>query len=137
MWFASGSIVKKRPWSRYFPVNFPRLFKTSFQQNTSGWMLLNLFIGNRHAKKENLRNICVYIDENLSWKHHCDIVSSKISNSIDILYISKDLLSKQYLKQLYFSFIQSYVNYAIRLSPRLYCATLSSRNGRKMETVSR
>ena len=36
----------------------------------------------------------------------------KISKSIGILYKSRDVLSKQCLKQLYFSFIHSYVNYA-------------------------
>ena len=36
----------------------------------------------------------------------------KISKSIGILYKSRDVLSKQCLNQLYFSFIHSYVNYA-------------------------
>ena len=47
----------------------------------------------------------------LSWKQHIEILSSKISKSIGILYKSRDVLSKQCLKQLYFSFIRSYVNY--------------------------
>ena len=42
----------------------------------------------------------------MSWKQHIDIVSSKF------LYKSRDVLSKQCLKQLYFSFIHNYVNYA-------------------------
>ena len=54
----------------------------------------------------------VFIDENFSWKQHIEILSSKISKSIGILYKSRDVLSKQCLKQLYFSFIHSYVNYA-------------------------
>ena len=54
----------------------------------------------------------VFINENLSWKQHTEIMSSKISKSIGILYISRDVLSKHCLKQLYFSFIHSYVNYA-------------------------
>ena len=54
----------------------------------------------------------IHIDENLSWKQHIEIMSSKISKSIGILYKSRDVLSKQCLKQLYFSFIHSYVNYA-------------------------
>ena len=40
------------------------------------------------------------------------IASSKISKSIGILYKSRDILSKQSLKQLYFSFIHNYVSYA-------------------------
>ena len=54
----------------------------------------------------------VLIGENFSWKQHIDIVSSKISKSIVILYKSRDVLRKQYLKQLYFFFIRNYVNYA-------------------------
>ena len=54
----------------------------------------------------------VFTDENLSQKQHIDIVSSKISKSIDIFHKSRDVLSKQYLKQLYFSPIHNYVKYA-------------------------
>ena len=48
----------------------------------------------------------------MSWKLHIDIASSKISRSIGILYKSRDILSKQCLKTLYFSFIHNYANYA-------------------------
>ena len=48
----------------------------------------------------------------MSWKQHIDIVSSKISKSIGIHYKSKDVLSKQCLKQIYISFIHNYVNHA-------------------------
>ena len=48
----------------------------------------------------------------MSRKQHIDIVSSKISKSIGILYKSRDVLSKQYLKQLYVSFIHNYINHA-------------------------
>ena len=45
----------------------------------------------------------------MSWKQHIVLVSSKSSKSIGILYKSRDVLSKQCLKQLYFSFIHNYV----------------------------
>ena len=48
----------------------------------------------------------------MSRKQHIKILSSKIFKSIGILYKSRHVLSKQCLKQLYFSFIHSYVNYA-------------------------
>ena len=54
----------------------------------------------------------VFIDENLSWKQHIEIMSSNIFKRMGILYKSRDVLSKQCLKQLYFSFIHGYVNYA-------------------------
>ena len=74
-----------------------------------------------HVKREHVTKFSgVFIDENLSWKQHINIVSSKISKSIDILYKSKDVLSKQYLQQLYFSFIHNYVNYE-----NIVCASTS------------
>ena len=48
----------------------------------------------------------------MSWKQLIDTISSKISKSTGILYKSRDVLSKQSLKQLYFSFPHNYVNYA-------------------------
>ena len=64
-------------------------------------------------KRENVTKFLgLLIDEHLSWKQHIDMVSSKISKSIGILYKSRDVLSKQCLKQLYFPFIHNYVNYA-------------------------
>ena len=53
----------------------------------------------------------VYIDENLSWKYHIENVCNKVSKSIGILYKSRHVLNKQLLKQLYFAFIHSYLNY--------------------------
>ena len=73
----------------------------------------NLLIEDIHIKREHVTKFLgVFIDENLSWKQHIDILSSKISKSMGILYKSRDVLSKQCLNQLYFSFIHSYVNYA-------------------------
>ena len=75
--------------------------------------LPNLLIEDIHIKREHVTNFLgVFIDESLSWKQHIEILSSKISKSIGILYKSRDVLSKQCLNQLYFSFIHSYVNYA-------------------------
>ena len=54
----------------------------------------------------------VYIDENLSWKPQIENVSTKVAKSIGILYKSRHILNKSLLKQLYFSFIHSYLNYA-------------------------
>ena len=54
----------------------------------------------------------VLIDEHLSWKHHINIVSNKVSKSIGLLYKARPLLSSYNLKQLYFSFVHSYLNYA-------------------------
>ena len=54
----------------------------------------------------------VILEENLTWKSHNSEVQDKISKNIGILYIAKPLLDFYFLKSIYFSFINSYVNYA-------------------------
>ena len=36
----AATLLTKRLWHRFFPVNFERLLRTPFLQNTSGWLLL-------------------------------------------------------------------------------------------------
>ena len=96
--------VDKTKWSLFHPLS-----KRQFLSQT----LLNLLIEDIHIKREHVTKFLgVFIDENLSWKQHIEILSRKICKSIGILYKPRDVLSKQCLKQLHFSFIHSYVNYA-------------------------
>ena len=37
---APATLLKKRLWHRCFPVNFAKFRRTSFSQNTSGWLVL-------------------------------------------------------------------------------------------------
>ena len=76
--------------------------------------LHGLLIENIHIKREHVTKFLgVFINENLSLKRHINIVNSKIFKIIGILYSpSRDILSKQCLKQLYSSCIPNYVNYA-------------------------
>ena len=54
----------------------------------------------------------VLIDENLTWKKHINEIEKKVSKSIGMLYKAKFLLNKKCLKDIYFAFIHSYLNYA-------------------------
>ena len=103
-WFKSSKLslnVDKTKWSLFHPLS-----KRQFLPQT----LPNLLIEDIHIKREHVTKFLgAFIDENLSWKQHIEILSSKISKSIGILYKSRDVLNKQCLKQLYF---HSYVNYA-------------------------
>ena len=105
-WFESNKFlnVDKTKWSLFLPLS-----KRQFLPQT----LPNLLIEDIYIKREHvIKTLGVFIDENLSWKQHIEILSSEISKSIGILYKSRNVLSKQCLNQLYFSFIHSYVNYA-------------------------
>ena len=53
----------------------------------------------------------VLVDENLSWNPHIDYIESKISKNLGILYKTRHVLGQKSLAQLYFSFINSYLNY--------------------------
>ena len=78
-----------------------KLNKVSLNVDKTKWLLLHplskklslpqtlpkLLIENIHIERENVTKVLgVIIDENLSWKQHIDIVSTKISKSIGILY---------------------------------------------------
>ena len=54
----------------------------------------------------------VLLDENLTWKDHINCVENKVSKNIGLLYKARFLLDEKCPKQLYFSFIYSYLNYA-------------------------
>ena len=96
--------VDKTKWLLFYPLSKRQLLPQTFPNP----LIKNIQIKTKHVTQF----LDVFIDENLFWKQHIDIVSSKISKSIEIFYKSRDVLSKQCLKQLYCSFIHNYVNYA-------------------------
>ena len=53
----------------------------------------------------------VVIDEHLSWKKQINLISNKVSKNLGIMYKTKHLLNRNCLKNLYFAFIHSYLNY--------------------------
>ena len=72
-----------------------------------------LYIDNFEIVRESVTKFLgVFIDENLTWKYHIEHVCNKVSKSIGIIYKSRNILSKRLIKQLYFSFIHSYLNSA-------------------------
>ena len=106
-WFKSNKLslnVNKTKWSLFHPSSKKRLLPQTLPQ---------LFIDDVTVKRENVTKFLgVLIDENISWKYHIDTIGTKISKSIGILYKAREFLSKHNLKQLYYSFIHSYLNYA-------------------------
>ena len=54
----------------------------------------------------------VVLDGNFSWKPYIDALVLKISKNIGIIFISRDYVNKNLLKQPYFSFKHRYINYA-------------------------
>ena len=59
-------------------------------------------------KREN--SLGTILDKHLTWKKHIQLIESKVSRNNGVLYkISK--LNSKCLRNIYFSFIHSYINY--------------------------
>ena len=54
----------------------------------------------------------VLLDENISWKPYTDMTCSKIFKTVGIIYKARQIICKNQLKLLKFSFINSYLFYA-------------------------
>ena len=92
--------------------------------------LPTLKINNSIIKREStVRFLGVLLDENLTWRPHIDLIEKKISKYLGILYNARRTLNEECTKQLYFSFIHSYLNYG--------SITWSSTNKTKLKTLHR
>ena len=69
------------------------------------------------ARAESLKFLGVLLDENLSWKTHIKCIENKISQIICILFKFRPFLDKKKsLLSLYYSYIHTYINYAMASS---------------------
>ena len=86
------------------------LFHSTRKRKDIPNILPPLHIDNVPVKREFVTKFLgVYLDENISWKHHINIVSTKVCKSIGILYRTRYILSKFLQKQLCFSFRNCYL----------------------------
>ena len=75
--------------------------------------LPNLIIDQKTIQRvDSIKFLGVLLDENLTWKNHICDINKKNSKSIGILYKAKLLLNQKCLKDIYYAFIHSYLNYA-------------------------
>ena len=106
-WFKANKLFLNISKTKY------SLFHSTRKRKDIPNILPPLHIDNVPVKREFVTKFLgVYLDENISWKHHINIVSTKVCKSIGILYRTRCILSKFLRKQLYFSFINCYLNYA-------------------------
>ena len=65
-------------------------------------------------RKESINFLEVLLDQHLTWKEHIKLTENKIKNigNIAILYKTRPYLDKKALLCLYYSYIDSYLNYA-------------------------
>ena len=89
------------------------LFHSSHQRKKIPEILPTLQIASNNIERDTVTKFLgVLIDENLSWKPHINVINSKVSKNIGLLYKARLFLNIYNLKQLYFSFVHSYLNYA-------------------------
>ena len=107
-WFKANKLSLSISKTKYY------LFHSTRKRKDILNILPPLHIYNAPIKKEIVTNFLgEYLDENISWKHHINIVSTNVCMSIGILYRIRCILNKFLRKQLYFSFINCYLNYQI------------------------
>ena len=63
-------------------------------------------------RESSIKFLGVWVDENLTWRDHNHTVENKIAKNIGLLYQGKHYLSDNCLKQIYFAYINAYLNYA-------------------------
>ena len=106
-WFKANKLslnIKKTNYTLFHRKNKTKLVQSELPQLT----LDNIAI----ERKTVTKFLGILIDENLSWTPHISYINSKISKNIGILYKSREILNTNLRKQLYFSFIHSYITYA-------------------------
>ena len=70
--------------------------------------------GNKNIEKtSSIKFLGVTLDEHISWNDHIKIVESKLAKSIELLNRTSYFLNEHSLKTIYFSYVHSYLNYAI------------------------
>ena len=93
--------------------------KTKFMLFQSSWKKKHITTPELNINGINIERVStfnflgVHFDENLSWKPHCDYIANKISKVCGVLNRLKNVLPLTVLRTLYFSMVQSHLNYAI------------------------
>ena len=67
----------------------------------------------------------IFIDENISWKHHIDHVCNKISKSIGVISRSSFVLSMRTKLSLYYTLIYPYISYCNLIWSSTYATSLN------------
>ena len=106
--------------SDYLPLNLPKLTINDYEITHT---TTTKFLG-------------VLLDENMTWKEHIKTIESKISKNLGILYRTKHVLNRECLKNLYFSFVNTYVQYA-NIAWGSTCRTNLKKINSKMKQASR
>ena len=74
--------------------------------------LLTLKMNSFKIKRSiSIKSLGVIVDEHLNWKDQINVIENKLSKNWGLLQKAKQLLNAEAIKNLYFSFIHSYLTY--------------------------
>ena len=106
-WFKSNKLslnFKKTKYSFFHPAH---------KSDNLPLQLPKRFINNTPIERQpQIKFLGVLLDENITWKYHINTIKSKISKNLGLLYKARYIIKNHCLKQLYFSYIHSYLTYA-------------------------
>ena len=89
------------------------LFHKLTDQDDIPLKLLSLQLNGNIIERENsLKFLGLIRDEHLTWKKHIQLTENKVSKNAGVLYKTIKLINSKCLRNIYFSFIHSYINYA-------------------------
>ena len=105
-WFNANKLSLNKDKTKY------TFFHKAHKKDNIPLKLPSLFINNREIKRiSSIKYFGVLIDEHLAWKEHVAVIENKVSKSLGLLHRARRVLDSTALKNLYFSFIHSYLNY--------------------------
>ena len=105
-WFNAKRLSLNKDKTKY------TLFHKAREKDNIPLKLPSLFMSDREIKRiTSVKYLGVLIDGHLTWKEHMTVIENKVSKNIGVLYTARRVLDSTALKNLYFSFIHSYLNY--------------------------
>ena len=105
-WFNANKLSLNKDKTKY------TFFHKAREKDNIPLKLPSLFINDREIKRiTSIKYLGVLIDEHLTWKEHITVIENKVSKNLGLLHRARRVLDSTALKNLYFSFIHSCLNY--------------------------
>ena len=112
------------------------LFHKSGKKYSISSHLPTLKVNNHHIESVNkITFLGVLVGNNLSWKEQIKYLENKIAKNIGLVYRAKSFLDKESLLALYYSYIHSYLNYAILAWDSTYLTNLKKLRSQQKHTI--
>ena len=74
---------------------------------------------------DSIKFMGIILDSKLSWNDHIQLVTRKVSRSMGILYLVKNILNQKSLFTIYCSLVLPYLNYACEIWGNTYASRIN------------